>query len=403
MKKIVILLTIVAICHITTARWHDHGHNHWGHHHGSNEDREDREVHPPWWRRKPDSNSDEDNSNGYNPWKRSTPTTSSTTTSSAPPVNNDDIIRACVRSCPVTSEYNPVCGSNGVTYANPGRLECAQQCGVAVQLARSTACAVVENRNVSRNSLETCLAACPVTLDFMPVCGTNDVTYANPARLQCVKNCGVAVSIDKYDPCYRWPNAGDSLIQIELTACQQSCPVKVDYVPVCGTDGRTYRNADSLQCARKCGINVNVKKFKACESTANANNCNANGGGYRPPITVEECMRSCPKSEDNKPVCGTNDITYKNIDQLLCAKRCGTDVCVKKQSVCDNFVTPPTPVTQVTPTKEPIDQDKDKATTGFTINPDVLHSLFPDDHTKENDEFDVDERYNDKFSTEKTK
>lgn len=36
----------------------------------------------------------------------------------------------CMRSCPVTSEFNPVCGSNNVTYTNPGRLECAQTCGV---------------------------------------------------------------------------------------------------------------------------------------------------------------------------------------------------------------------------------------------------------------------------------
>ncbi|KPI94054.1 hypothetical protein RR46_13219 [Papilio xuthus] len=35
----------------------------------------------------------------------------------------------CLLGCPVTPEYNPVCGSNGVTYSNPGRLLCAQACG----------------------------------------------------------------------------------------------------------------------------------------------------------------------------------------------------------------------------------------------------------------------------------
>lgn len=35
----------------------------------------------------------------------------------------------CVQSCPITHEYNPVCGSDRVTYVNPGRLRCEQLCG----------------------------------------------------------------------------------------------------------------------------------------------------------------------------------------------------------------------------------------------------------------------------------
>lgn len=35
----------------------------------------------------------------------------------------------CVRNCPTTPEYNPVCGSDRVTYNNPGHLHCEQQCG----------------------------------------------------------------------------------------------------------------------------------------------------------------------------------------------------------------------------------------------------------------------------------
>ncbi|XP_029159101.1 uncharacterized protein LOC114946746 [Nylanderia fulva] len=41
---------------------------------------------------------------------------------------------ACVNSCPVTNEYNPVCGTDNVDYTNPGGLGCAQRCGKEVTL-----------------------------------------------------------------------------------------------------------------------------------------------------------------------------------------------------------------------------------------------------------------------------
>ncbi|XP_068617245.1 uncharacterized protein [Battus philenor] len=49
-------------------------------------------------------------------------------------------IQQCIQGCPVTPEFNPVCGSNRVTYSNPGRLICAQACGVNVNLLRTSPC-----------------------------------------------------------------------------------------------------------------------------------------------------------------------------------------------------------------------------------------------------------------------
>lgn len=40
----------------------------------------------------------------------------------------------CVQRCPNTPEYNPVCGTDRVTYVNPGRLRCEQRCGKGISL-----------------------------------------------------------------------------------------------------------------------------------------------------------------------------------------------------------------------------------------------------------------------------
>ncbi|GAB1866523.1 Kazal-like domain-containing protein [Camponotus japonicus] len=55
----------------------------------------------------------------------------STTTTTPQSVNQ---YNACIISCPVTTEYNPVCGTDNVDYTNPGGLGCAGRCGKEVTL-----------------------------------------------------------------------------------------------------------------------------------------------------------------------------------------------------------------------------------------------------------------------------
>ncbi|XP_014479308.1 PREDICTED: uncharacterized protein LOC106746796 [Dinoponera quadriceps] len=63
-----------------------------------------------------------------------TTTTESTSGSMTTTPLRENVFDECVRSCPVTQEYNPVCGTDNVDYTNPGGLGCAKRCGKEVIL-----------------------------------------------------------------------------------------------------------------------------------------------------------------------------------------------------------------------------------------------------------------------------
>lgn len=76
---------------------------------------------------------------------RNTPlrSTSASTTSTVSLPMDDTQFNLCVSSCPVTIEYNPVCGTDNLDYTNPGGLGCAQRCGKEVILRHYGRCRIV--------------------------------------------------------------------------------------------------------------------------------------------------------------------------------------------------------------------------------------------------------------------
>lgn len=52
---------------------------------------------------------------------------------------------------------------------------------------------------------DNCLAECPVTSDYNPVCGTDSITYINPSRLLCWKKCKDSeLGVAHFTGCVDW-------------------------------------------------------------------------------------------------------------------------------------------------------------------------------------------------------
>ncbi|XP_038214691.1 putative uncharacterized protein DDB_G0282499 [Zerene cesonia] len=46
----------------------------------------------------------------------------------------------CVQDCPTSTRYNPLCGSDNITYFNREKFECAVKCGIDVMIVRKGPC-----------------------------------------------------------------------------------------------------------------------------------------------------------------------------------------------------------------------------------------------------------------------
>lgn len=97
--------------------------------------------------------------------------------------------------CACPDVYDPVCGSDGKTYANECELNCEKRYNTDLTVVKSGSCDEVIVMDVEERE------PCNCPLNYDPVCGSDGVTYPNECLFDCEQRYVINLTLIKEGEC----------------------------------------------------------------------------------------------------------------------------------------------------------------------------------------------------------